>query len=331
MQVNALFCPPLFPQIPKVIFHLLLHLVREDNLICDVEIPEFVLVARALAILVPFGHAFARDRLDVAALYHLAAGAAETDNMRIEMSNVARPATHPRLAEGQHFRPVQVIAFAAKVSAVYLVGIVFGCRLFFRKSNNEVARNPVGALVGFVFVHNLGVASGTPFNLESDRRWLPLDSLAITNGTLVLDALATTSARIASHLHLLEHAWGELLLDNANAMSAANRARIDLAVCTACSLTGLAYVLPVPLELGRGTIVEVAKRDLYLYVDVVAAGFLGGMAVMTMATEESTEQVKGVVEAAALAAVLVLLDAIVAVTVVNLAEFGVAQDFVCLR
>lgn len=52
---------------------------------------------------------------------------------------------------------------------------------------------------------------------------------------------------------------------------------------------------------------------------------------MTMAAEESTEQVKGVVEAAALAAVLVLLDAIVAVTVVNLAEFGVAQDFVCLR
>jgi hypothetical protein len=49
---------------------------------------------------------------------------------------------------------------------------------------------------------------------------------------------------------------------------------------------------------------------------------------VAVAAEEAREEVKGVVAAAATAAVLVVLYSIVAITVVDLASFGVGEDFV---
>jgi hypothetical protein len=96
--------------------------------------------------------------------------------------------------------------------------------------------------------------------------------LPIANGTLVLDALASTSTGIASHLHLLEHAWGELLLDDTDTMSTTYGTSINLAVGTARSFTSLANELSVPLELAAGPVVEVSKRNVKVQVDIVATG-----------------------------------------------------------
>lgn len=150
---------------------------------------------------------------------------------------------------------------------------------------------------------------------------------------LVLDGLAAAAAGVAPHLHLLEHSGGELLLDDAHATAAAGVARLDLAVGAAGALAVLADVLLVPLELGRGAVVEVAEGDLDPYLDVVAAGLTAAAAEVSVAAEEAAEEVKGIMAtaAAAAAAVLVLLDGLVAVAVVDLAGFGVAQNLIGFR
>ena len=58
-------------------------------------------------------------------------------------------------------------------------------------------------------------------------------------------------------------------------MATARRADVDLLVGGAGTLTCFADMLTVPLELGRGAVVEVAERDFDFDLDVVAAGFAG--------------------------------------------------------
>ena len=94
----------------------------------------------------------------------------------------------------------------------------------------------------------------------------------------------------------------------------------------ACTLTCFADMLTVPLELGRGTVVEVAERDFHFDLDVVAAGFAGRVAEVTVAAEESAEEVEGVAAAAAL--LLAVLETLVAVAVVDGAGLGVGEGFV---
>lgn len=143
------------------------------------------------------------------------------------------------------------------------------------------------------------------------------------------DRLAPSTAGIAPHLHLLIHARRKLMLHDANTMALASLARIDLTIRTPCTLTGLANVLLVPDELGRGAVVEVSLGNLDLDLDVVAPRLAGGASKVAVAAEEAAEEVKGVVAAAAApAAVAEVLDALVAGAVVDLAGFGVAEDVV---
>lgn len=107
-------------------------------------------------------------------------------------------------------------------------------------------------------------------------------------------------------------------------MTAADIARINLAVGAACTLTVLADVLLVPGKLGRSAVVEVAEGDLDSDLDVVASRFARGSSRVAVATEEAAEEVEGVVASTAAAALTVLLDTIVAPFVVYFACLFVA-------
>lgn len=220
------------------------------------------------------------------------------------------------------------MALAAEESAIDAVRVVLHAGRTLGQGDNEVTGDPVRALIGFVLVDNLGIAGGTSLNLEADLGGLLLDTLSITCGTPVLDGLATTATGVAAHLHLLEHTGGELLLDDTHTMTTAGRTSIDLAVGAACTLTGLANVLALPLKLGGGAIVEVTKGDLDTDLDIVATRLAGVTAEVSVAAEETAEHIEGIVAAAT--AVLMVLDTLVAVAVVDLTGLGVAQDAVGL-
>jgi hypothetical protein len=124
----------------------------------------------------------------------------------------------------------------------------------------------------------------------------------------VLDSLAPTATGVTAHLHLLEHARGELLLDDAHTTTGTRAAGFHFAVGAACALALFADVLLVPRELGGGAIVEVAKTDFNTDFDVVAPGFARASTKVAMASEEAAEEIEGVVAAAAAtSAVAVLL------------------------
>lgn len=155
MQIDAGLGVPLLPQAPEVLLHLSVHLVRQDDLVVDVQVAELVLVVDAVAVLVVLGHALAGDGVDVPVLDDLAALAAEADNVRVEVRQVAAPGAHPGLAEGEDFGPVEVVALAAEEDAVDLVRVVFLGGGPFGEGDDEVAGDPVGTLVCLVLVDNL--------------------------------------------------------------------------------------------------------------------------------------------------------------------------------
>ncbi|KAI6763839.1 hypothetical protein HG530_007628 [Fusarium avenaceum] len=140
----------------------------------------------------------------------------------------------------------------------------------------------------------------------------------------MLDVLAPATTGVASLLELLEHAGGELALHETNTVAAAGLTSIDLAVFTSTALTGFADVLLVPGEFGSGAVVEVAQGDLNTDFDVVTSGFAGSSSEMTVATEETAEEVEGIMAATATSSLAALLHAVVAVLVVDLAHFLIA-------
>ena len=74
--------------------------------------------------------------------------------------------------------------------------------------------------------------------------------------------------------------------------------------------------------------VEIAEGDRDADFHVGAAALAGGVAEVAAAAEEAGEEVEGVVAAAAAAALLVLLEAFVAVLVVDAAGFGRGEGVV---
>lgn len=148
----------------------------------------------------------------------------------------------------------------------------------------------------------------------------------------MLDSLAPATAGVATHLHLLEHTGSKLLLDDARAMAITDPAGVNLTVLAASSLTFLTNDLLVPLELGRGTVVKIAKGYLDTDLDVVSSRLTRVSTGMAVSTEESTEKIKGVVSTTtAAAAIPALLDAVVAVAVIDLAHLSISQHIVGLR
>lgn len=175
----------------------------------------------------------------------------------------------------------------------------------------------------------MGLTAGTAVNLERNGRGLLLHAGTTTRRAQLLDRLAAATAGVTADLHLLEHAWGELLLDDAHAVTATGAAVVDLLIGAAGALASFANMLAVPLELSGGAVIKVAERDLNLDLDVVTAGLVRRVSEVAVAAKESAEHIKGVM-AAPTASVAAVLDALVSVSVVNLSAFGVAQDIVRL-
>jgi len=157
---------------------------------------------------------------------------------------------------------------------------------------------------------------------------LPDNALTGANGALVLDGLSAAATLVALHLNLLEHARGELMADNLDAVALARRASIDLAVGGTGTVALLANVLLIPLELGGAPVVEVSECDGNLDVSIVAATLL--LAEVATSTKETVEDVKGVMVAAT-TLLLVLLQTLVAILVVDATAVRIAESFVRLR
>jgi hypothetical protein len=183
--------------------------------------------------------------------------------------------------------------------------------------------------IGLVLVSGLGAVSHTALDVERDGGGLPDNALAGANWALVLDGLAATAALIALHLHLLEHAWGELMADNLDAVALAGGASVDMAVGGTGTVALLAHMLLIPLEFGRAPVVKVSERNGNLDVGIVAASLL--LAEVATSTEETVEDVEGIVVSATTALLLVLLQTLVAILVVDATAIGVAESFVRLR
>lgn len=145
----------------------------------------------------------------------------------------------------------------------------------------------------------------------------------------MLDDLAPAAALVALRLDLLEHARRELVLRDPHAMATAVATGVYDAVSGAGAAALLAYVLFLPLELGGPAVVEVAQRDANLDLNVRAAPYPMA-AEVAASTEEPAEKVEGVVVTAT-AALLPLLEALVAVLVVDLAGLRVDEGFVGFR
>lgn len=97
MQVDAVLGAVLLPHGPEVLLHTALHLVRQDDLVGDVQVAEVVLVVDAVAVLVPHGHALALYGLDMAGLYDVSARATQAHHVLVQMRQVACPTAHPGL------------------------------------------------------------------------------------------------------------------------------------------------------------------------------------------------------------------------------------------
>lgn len=144
----------------------------------------------------------------------------------------------------------------------------------------------------------------------------------------MLDDLAPAAALIALRLDLLEHARRKLVLRDPHAVPAAVPTRVYDAIGGARAAALLADVLFLPLELGRPAVVEVAQGDADLDLDVGASPH-AVTAEVTASAKEPAEKIKWVMMAAA-AALLSLLQTLVAVLIVDFAGLGVDKGFVGL-
>jgi hypothetical protein len=125
-------------------------------------------------------------------------------------------------------------------------------------------------------------------------------------------------------LELLEHTRGELALHETNTVATAVLTGIDLTIRTSCAFTCLADMLLVPREFGSGAVVKVAECNFDTDFDVVTSGFAGSSTEVTVTAKETAKEIKGIMTTTASTSLTALLDAFVAVMVVDLAHFLVA-------
>lgn len=332
-QVDAVLLAPLLPQRPKVLLHAALHLVRQHDGVLDVQVAK-VVVAVAVLVQVALavdGHALAPDRLDRQRLHDLAAPAAEPDDVAVEVRDVARPVAHPGFAQREHLLVEQILALAAEegaVGALLVAGAQLG--LLLAQDDDQVARDPVWALVGLVLEDDARALVHAGLDRRRHGHLLAHDPVAVAHGARLLDRLALAAALVAVHLHLLEHAGREHVLLDHHAAAAAFVARVDLAVRGAGPLARVADELLLDGELHLLARVEVAQRHAEAHLHVRAFAVAGGVP-EAAATEEAGEQIERVVGSTARAAALAMLfEALVAILVVDLARGGRRQDLVRL-
>lgn len=327
MQVHARLLPPLLEDRPELLLHPALHLVGQNDHILDVQVAKLGLVVDAVAVLVPFGHAFALYPLYVAGLDDLAPLATNLDHVAVEVGDVPLPVAHPRLPQADDFLPEKIVVLPPEEDPINPVGVLMlQIRLLLRQHDDQVASLVVGARVRLVLVDQPRVPRCATGDVELHGRGVPHDAGAVAHRTPVLDNLAPAAALVALRLDLLEHARRKLVLRDAHTVSSTVPTGVNDAVSRAGAAALLADMLFLPLELGRPAVVEVAQGDADLHLDVGAAPHAMA-AEVTASAEEPAEEVKRIVVTAA-ASLLSLLQTLVAILVVDLAGLRIDEGFV---
>jgi hypothetical protein len=324
LQINSLLAPPLIPRVPKVLFHILVHLIRQHHRILDMQISEFWSLFVA-----PDWHTFVCKHFDSVGLNDLTALARELHGMAVQVCKVASPVAQPCFPQTQHFAPEQIIALATEESAICAIVLFFSCaqyRIFFDNLHDEVSSNVIRALVCFVFVIDPCAFGHAFFNVDGEG----LDFSDVTGSTaglaFVLDGCAFAAAVIALHLHLLEDTRSELCLLDNHTVALALVASFGFAVFRAGALAFGTDGLFFQLNLVFGAVVEIAKGncDTHFHVGTSA---LAGLTEVTAAAEEAREEIEGVASVT-VTSFLVLFEAFVAVLIVDFACFGLGEGFV---
>ena len=288
-------------------------------------------MVHAVAILVPYRHALAGDGLDVPVLYNLTVLAPQPNDMAIHVGKVSCPVAKERLAEREYLPPVEIIVLATEKDAVDAVRIVLlETGILEREFDNQVASDVVGVGVSLVLVGDPGAVGHAALHRQRHRGGLSDGTLTAADRAAVLDGLAATATLIALHLDLLNHTRCDLVPNNLDTVAFATRASLDNAVSGASATAFLAYLLLVPVEFCCAADVEVSKRDGDLDGNILALSL--SPAKVTAATEEAVEHVEGIVMVAtATSLLLVLLQAFVAILVIDAPAIGIAECFVRLR
>lgn len=320
--------PVLFPHAPEVLLHALFHLIRQHDDILDVQAAVH-LASVVLQLLVPHGHTLVGDDVDLTRLHDLSALARQLHDMPIKVCNVARPVAHPRLPQRQDLPPEQILPAPTEERAVRALVVLLSVRgVRFDEMHDEVARDPVGAFVGLVFVREADAVRHALLDCEFVLFRLAHHAGAVAHGARMRDCLALAPALVALDLHLLEETGRELLSLDASAASAARVACLDVAVFAACTLARGADGLLLDLEFRDATVVEVAEGHRDAEFHVGALTLPAAVPEVAAATKKPTEEVERVVVLARRATLLVLLYALVAILIVNTTGFLVDEDFV---
>jgi hypothetical protein len=324
LQINSLLTPPLIPRVPKVLFHILVHLVWQHNRILDMQVSKLWSL-----FVTPDWHALVCEHFDSIWLNDLTALARELNSVAVQMCEVASPVAQPCFPQTQHFAPEQIIALATEESAICTIVFFFSCaqyRIFLDNLYDEVSSNVIRTLVCFVFVIDPRAFGHAFFNVDGEG----LDFSDVTGSTaglaFVLDGCAFAAAVIALHLHLLEDSRSELCLLDNHTVTLALVASFGFAILRTRALAFGTDGLFFQLNLVFGAVVEIAEGycDSHFHVGTSA---LAGLAKVTTTAKEAREEIEGVASMT-VTSFLVLFEAFVAVLIVNFACLGLGKGFV---
>ena len=145
----------------------------------------------------------------------------------------------------------------------------------------------------------------------------------------MLNGLALAATSFAVHLHVLENSRRQHVFAHDDTVAAALGAAVNLAVGAAAAVALFADVLLLDGEFVLVAVVKIAQRNLYLQLHIRASSLRCAPKVPAPA-EEAREDVEGIVLTGA-AALLMLLEAFVAILIVNAAGLFIREGFVGLR
>ena len=194
--------------------------------------------------------------------------------------------------------------------------------------DDEIAGFPVGGFVGFVFVDDARAFGHAFFDVEGVGAGFLYDSTPPADGADVFDCLPLPVTFIALHLYLLEYPWREHMFLHHRSPSPTPGTGFHHPVCGAAAFAFFADLLLLDAEFVLLACVEISEGDGDADFHVGAATLARGVPEVPAAAEEAGEEVERVVPAATAAALLVLLEAFVAVLVVDAAGFGGGEGVV---
>ena len=161
---------------------------------------------------------------------------------------------HTHLVDSDRLFPVQAALLAPPST-------LLGAAAY---AKDDVARLPIGTLVGLSLEHDLVALGRAAGHVERELRRVVEDLVARAGGTLPHDDAAPSAALVARHLRLGEHPGEDLLLHDAHAAPAAVGTGVYVPVrCGARAATVIAEHALFDDELGGDASVSVIFFDFF--------------------------------------------------------------------